>query len=74
MTCTDSVATHILQHGELMTQCIFVDGGTKRTEVVVVADALELTGLAVELETMFGRVTDAADTEAGIVLVEDHRL
>ena len=60
----DRITAHILQHLNLVTQCVLVDSGAERTEVVVVAHALELTRLSVELEAVLGRKTDTAYARA----------
>ena len=54
-----------------MAQGADIDGGTQRTEVVVVAHALELTRLSVELEAVLGRKTDTAYAEAGVDFVNN---
>ena len=64
MTCSDGVASHIFEQGDLVSQRIFVNSSPERTEVMVVADAFELTGHAVELEAIFRCITDGTDSKA----------
>ena len=56
MARADSIASHVFEHRDLVTKCIFVHGSSERTKIMVVAHTFELTCLAVELETLFGRV------------------
>ena len=61
----DGVAAHVAQQKQLAADGIAADGGTEGTEVVVQADALELTHLAVEQEAHVGDDLHAANTEGG---------
>ena len=58
---TDGVAAHGLHRLNLTDKRRLVDGSTQRTEVVVQTDALQLAGLAIELETAFLGDADGAD-------------
>ena len=51
MRRTDGVAAHVLHHLDLTDKGSLVDGGAKRTEVMVQTDSLDLTGDTIELET-----------------------
>ena len=70
MCGADSVAAHVLEQFELMTECRPVDGGAERPEIVVIAHTLEFTQLAVEIEPMFGNHLYRAYAESCIVTVE----
>ena len=59
------VASHVLQHFQLVAQGADIDGGAQKTEVVVVADTLELTHFSVEHESLVGHKLQAAYAEAG---------
>ena len=63
------MAAHLLEQCELASQRGFVDGGTERAEVVVVAYSAELPALAVEEEALVGHELYGAYTEACHVFV-----
>ena len=44
---SDSIASHVFEHSQLVTERVFMNRCTERTEVVVEADTFELTGLTV---------------------------
>ena len=50
------IAAHILEHGYLTAQGRLIDGRTERSEVMVVAHALKLTGLSIEEEPFLGDI------------------
>ena len=60
--CTDGVATHLLHHLNLADKGSLVLCCSQWTEVVVQTDALDLTGNAIELESMVLGYRDGADT------------
>ena len=66
----DGVAAHFFQQGQLVAQGGLIDGGAERAKVVVVAHALDLAPLAVEIEALVGNQREGADAEAGLVLVQ----
>ena len=65
--CADGIAAHILQKVELMPKGGNIDGGAERAEVMMVADALELAALTVEIESLFRYELYGADAETGLV-------
>ena len=62
--CAYGVAAHVLEHKDLMPQCRAVHGCAQRTEVVMVAHALELALPAVEEEALVGHELNASYAEA----------
>ena len=59
---TDSVATHLLHHLDLTDKGSLVLCSTQWTEVVVQTDTLDLSGDAIELETIILGYGNGADT------------
>ena len=54
MRRANGITAHLLEHGQLVTQGIAMNGRSKRTEVVVQAHTLELRAHAVEVEPAVG--------------------
>jgi len=67
--CTDGIATHILQQRELAAESSHIDGSPQRPQVVMVADTLELTVLAVQEKTFVRHNLYATDAETGGIFV-----
>ena len=59
---TDGVATHLLHHLDLTDKSCLVLCCTQWTEVVVQTDTLQLSGNAIELETIILGYGNGADT------------
>ena len=62
MGCTDGVAAHLLHRLDLADECRLVFSSSQRTEVVVQTDTLDLSGDAIELETIILGYRDGTDT------------
>lgn len=60
---TDRIATHVFQDADLAADGSIVDGGAQRAEVVMVADALKDSPLAVQEKAFVRYNLDRADTE-----------
>ena len=69
MRRADGVATHLLHRANLADKGSLVDGGSKRTEVVVQAHSLNLPCHAVKLKTVILRHTHRAYTNLLLHLV-----
>ena len=67
----NGIAAHVLQNLNLTNERGLVHCSAQRTEVVVQTDALDLSGLAVQLETALLRYRNGADAEALCLLVND---
>ena len=65
----DGIGSHILQQLHLMAEGRTVDGSSQRTQVVVVADPLELGGYTVEEESQLGNILQFAHAETGLVAI-----
>ena len=70
MSRADGVGPHLLQQFDLVADRRTVDGGPQRSQVVVVAHALEFRRPAVQEESLLGDILQRADAEARFVLVE----
>lgn len=66
---TDGITSHIFQQCQLTAKSRYIDCGSQRAKVVMIAYPLELTMLAVQEETFVGHQLNAADTETGSILV-----
>ena len=69
MGSADGIAAHVFQQRELAAQGCLVDGGSQRTQVMVVAYALEFAGLAIEHKALVRHDGHRADAEACGVFV-----
>ena len=67
----DGIATHRLEQFHLTDEGGLVDCRSQHAKVVVQADSLELAGLAIQLETTFGRTLDGAETNFLRLFVEN---
>lgn len=57
------IATHVLQHCQLMPQRRYAHGRAEWTEVVMIADALEFPVLAVQVKALLRNELDRTDAE-----------
>ena len=62
MGCTDGVTAHLLHRLDLADECRLVLCSSQRTEVVMQADTLDLTGNAIELEAIILGYRDSTDS------------
>ena len=69
MRGTDSIATHIFEHLQLMSECCLVDSCPKRAKVVVITYSFKFTRLSIEIKSLslhhFGR-TDAKTCDMAV--------
>ena len=63
------IATHVLQHCQLMPQCRYAHGRSERTEVMVIADALEFPVLAVQVKALLRNKLDRTDAETRLIFI-----
>ena len=69
MTAPDSIHTHIAKDGELAMHRILVQGSTQTTEVVVLADTINLKVPAIQEETFSGiklHISETSGCSSGI--------
>ncbi|QBZ63582.1 hypothetical protein PoMZ_05266 [Pyricularia oryzae] len=64
------VAAHVLEHLELAPRRRHVEGRAQAAQIVVLANALKVDALAVDVESVVG-VLQVADTKVGLVSVEE---
>ena len=65
----DRIATHVLQHCQLMPQCRYAHGRAERTEVMMIADTLELPVLAVQIKALLRDELDRTDAETRLIFI-----
>ena len=65
----DGITPHVLQQGQLMAEGGLIDGGSQRTEVVMIAHPLKLAALAIEKEALVRHNFHGPDAEAGGIRV-----
>ena len=67
MRCADCIATHILKNKQLVPEGSNIDCCAQRSQVVVIADSLELAGLSIEEETFFGNEFHSAEAKTRLI-------
>ena len=71
VTGAQSIESHLLEHLQLTLRSAGIESSTKGTQVVMIADSLELHPFAIEQETIVRSELDRADAEGCLIAVQD---